>query len=154
MTFARRRDLRVDKRLGTPHISDASACGTKILLLDERTKGIQPNVMQQIGNALELLRRQGDMAIVLVWQNADFACRIANAFTIMELGRIKNVAAMSAYVQAMLMADFALLKRTTGCRGAGRRPKQFFTSAWITGTNGGVLPIIRDERTALLLMSY
>ena len=102
MTFARRRDLRVDKRLGTPHTSDASACGTKILLLDERTKGIQPNVMQQIGNALELLRRQGDMAIVLVWQNADFACRIANAFTIMELGCIKNVAAMSAYVQAML----------------------------------------------------
>ena len=37
----------------------------KILLLDEPTEGIQPNVIEQIGDALRLLRSQGDMAIVL-----------------------------------------------------------------------------------------
>lgn len=80
----------------------------KVLLLDEPTEGIQPNVIQQIGDALEVLRGQGDMAIVLVEQNADFAYRIANAFAIMEQGRIKNVAAKSDYDKAMLMADLAL----------------------------------------------
>ncbi|MDP5083864.1 MAG: urea ABC transporter ATP-binding subunit UrtE [Yoonia sp.] len=80
----------------------------KVLLLDEPTEGIQPNVIQQIGDALELLRDQGEMAIVLVEQNADFAYRIADTFTVMEQGRVKRSAPKESYSKEMLMQDLAL----------------------------------------------
>lgn len=62
----------------------------KVLLLDEPTEGIQPNVIQQIGDALVTLRDRGDMAILLVEQNADFAYRLADMIFVMERGRIKD----------------------------------------------------------------
>lgn len=79
-----------------------------VLLLDEPTEGIQPNVIQQIGDALETLRDQGQMAIVLVEQNADFAYRIADTFTVIEQGRVKKSAAKADYAKEELMADLAL----------------------------------------------
>ena len=80
----------------------------KVLLLDEPTEGIQPNVIQQIGDALETLRDQGQIAIVLVEQNADFAYRIADTFTVVEQGRVKRAAAKEDYTKDALMADLAL----------------------------------------------
>jgi urea transport system ATP-binding protein len=80
----------------------------KVLLLDEPTEGIQPNVIQQIGDALETLRDQGEMAIVLVEQNADFAYRIADRFIVVEQGRVKRTAAKADYTKEALMADLAL----------------------------------------------
>lgn len=80
----------------------------KVLLLDEPTEGIQPNVIQQIGDALETLRDQGEMAIVLVEQNADFAYRIADSFAVMEQGRVKRTATKAQYSKDDLMADLAL----------------------------------------------
>ena len=79
-----------------------------VLLLDEPTEGIQPNIIQQIGDALETLRDQGQMAIVLVEQNADFAYRIADTFTVVEQGRVKHTAPKSNYSKDALMADLAL----------------------------------------------
>ncbi|MEJ8560047.1 urea ABC transporter ATP-binding subunit UrtE [Yoonia sp. GPGPB17] len=79
-----------------------------VLLLDEPTEGIQPNVIQQIGDALETLRNQGQMAIVLVEQNADFAYRIADTFVVIERGRIKQTATKEDYSKGRLMADLAL----------------------------------------------
>ena len=80
----------------------------KVLLLDEPTEGIQPNVIQQIGDALETLRDEGQMAIVLVEQNADFAYRIADTFTVIEQGRVKRTAVKADYTKDALMADLAL----------------------------------------------
>ena len=80
----------------------------KVLLLDEPTEGIQPNVIQQIGDALETLRGQGNMAIVLVEQNADFAYRIADTFTVVEQGRVKRHADKAGYSKDDLMSDLAL----------------------------------------------
>lgn len=80
----------------------------KVLLLDEPTEGIQPNVIQQIGDALETLKEQGGMAIVLVEQNADFAYRIADTFTVVSQGRVKRQADKADYTKDALMADLAL----------------------------------------------
>lgn len=80
----------------------------RVLLLDEPTEGIQPNVIQQIGDALRLLRTRGDMAIVLVEQNADFAHGLGDSFVVMEGGRIKRRAEKAAYSKAMLVDDLAL----------------------------------------------
>lgn len=58
----------------------------KLLLLDEPTEGIQPNIIKQIGEVIRLLRDQGDMAIVLVEQYFDFAYSLGDNFLVLERG--------------------------------------------------------------------
>ena len=61
----------------------------KVLLLDEPTEGIQPNIIQQIGKVIKYLRDQGTMAIVLVEQYFDFAFDLADHFVVFERGAVK-----------------------------------------------------------------
>lgn len=61
----------------------------KLLLLDEPTEGIQPNIIKQIGEVIKLLRERGDMAIVLVEQFFDFAFDLGDRFVVLERGAIK-----------------------------------------------------------------
>ncbi|WP_298843958.1 urea ABC transporter ATP-binding subunit UrtE [uncultured Roseobacter sp.] len=79
-----------------------------VLLLDEPTEGIQPNVIQQIGACLRLLRDRGDMAIVLVEQNADFAYDIGDRFVMIEGGRVRRRAEKSRYSRDQMLEDLAL----------------------------------------------
>lgn len=60
----------------------------KLLLLDEPTEGIQPNIIQHIGKVIEHLRDQGDMAILLVEQYFDFAYGLADQFYALRRGEI------------------------------------------------------------------
>ena len=60
----------------------------KLLLLDEPTEGIQPNIIQQIGRVIAFLRDEGKMAIVLVEQYFDFAYDLADRFYAMRRGAI------------------------------------------------------------------
>lgn len=61
----------------------------RLLLLDEPTEGIQPNIIKQIGEVIKLLRARGDMAIVLVEQFFDFAFDLGDRFVVMERGQVK-----------------------------------------------------------------
>ncbi|MEC8795271.1 MAG: ATP-binding cassette domain-containing protein, partial [Pseudomonadota bacterium] len=60
----------------------------KLLLLDEPTEGIQPNIIQQIGEVISRLRDRGDMAIVLVEQYFEFAYKLADRFVVMKRGEV------------------------------------------------------------------
>jgi urea transport system ATP-binding protein len=60
----------------------------KLLLMDEPTEGIQPNIIQQIGRVIEYLRDQGSMAILLVEQYFEFAYELADHFVALERGRV------------------------------------------------------------------
>ncbi|SLN35452.1 High-affinity branched-chain amino acid transport ATP-binding protein LivF [Falsiruegeria litorea R37] len=60
----------------------------RLLLLDEPTEGIQPNIIQQIGEVIKLLRDRGDMAIVLVEQYFEFAYDLADRFVVMRRGEV------------------------------------------------------------------
>ena len=60
----------------------------KLLLLDEPTEGIQPNIIQQIGEVIKLLRDKGDMAIVLVEQYFEFAYDLADRFVVLRRGEV------------------------------------------------------------------
>ncbi len=60
----------------------------KLLLLDEPTEGIQPNIIQQIGEVIAHLRDQGNMAIVLVEQYFEFAYKLANQFVVLRRGEV------------------------------------------------------------------
>jgi urea transport system ATP-binding protein len=73
-------------------IARALAAGPKLLMLDEPTEGIQPNVIQAIGRVLRGLADHGmdgqPMAIVLVEQYYDFAEELADQYLVMERGEI------------------------------------------------------------------
>lgn len=60
----------------------------KVLLLDEPTEGIQPNIIQQIGHVLGYLRAKGDMAIVLVEQYFEFAFDLADHVYVFRRGAV------------------------------------------------------------------
>jgi urea transport system ATP-binding protein len=59
-----------------------------LLLLDEPTEGIQPNIIQQIGRVISYLRGKGDMAIILVEQYFDFAYGLADQFYVLKRGAV------------------------------------------------------------------
>lgn len=60
----------------------------KLLLLDEPTEGIQPNIIQQIGEVIKYLRGKGEMAIVLVEQFFDFAYGLGDHFVVLKRGEV------------------------------------------------------------------
>ncbi|MEM9032705.1 MAG: ATP-binding cassette domain-containing protein, partial [Pseudomonadota bacterium] len=67
-------------------IARALIARPRLLLLDEPTEGIQPNIIQQIGKVIERLRKSGDMAIVLVEQYFSFAWDLGDRFYLLERG--------------------------------------------------------------------
>ncbi len=69
-------------------IARAMVLRPKVLLLDEPTEGIQPNIIQQIGRVIDVLRARGDMAIVLVEQYLDFALARADRFIVLRRGAV------------------------------------------------------------------
>jgi urea transport system ATP-binding protein len=60
----------------------------KILLLDEPTEGIQPNIIKQIGQVLRTLVQEQGMTVLLVEQYVDFVREFGDRFFIMDRGRI------------------------------------------------------------------
>jgi len=60
----------------------------KVLLLDEPTEGIQPNIIQQIGQVLRMLVTQRGMTVVLVEQYLDFVREFGQRFYIMNRGQV------------------------------------------------------------------
>ena len=70
-------------------IARALIARPKLLLLDEPTEGIQPNIIQQIGRVIERLRAKGEMAIVLVEQYFSFAYDLGDSFYVVERGAVK-----------------------------------------------------------------
>jgi len=59
-----------------------------LLILDEPTEGIQPNVVRQIGDVILELNRERGLTVLLVEQKLPFARRVADRFSIMEKGRL------------------------------------------------------------------
>ncbi|MDQ5834164.1 MAG: ABC transporter ATP-binding protein, partial [Actinomycetota bacterium] len=59
----------------------------KVLLLDEPSLGLAPQVLEKIGEIIQLINRQGT-SIVLVEQNAAIALKIADRATVLEVGQV------------------------------------------------------------------
>ena len=72
-------------------IGRALSLNPKLLILDEPTEGIQPNIVHEIGDIIIRLNRERGMTILLVEQKLPFARRVAQQFYILDKGR--NVAA-------------------------------------------------------------
>jgi len=99
-------------------IGRALLTNPKVLLLDEPTEGIQPNIIDQIGetikrlrseglggdghnyteeigDALKQLRQEGQIGILLVEQYLDFCLDVGDRFYVMESGSITAHGAIS-----------------------------------------------------------
>lgn len=60
----------------------------KVLLLDEPTEGIQPNIIQEIGQVLHDLVDQRGMTVVLVEQYLDFVREFGHDFYVLDRGQV------------------------------------------------------------------
>lgn len=69
-------------------IARAMIMRPRILLLDEPTEGIQPNIISQIGHVITFLKAKGDIAVVLVEQYFDFAYGLADQFYVFRRGAV------------------------------------------------------------------
>lgn len=68
-------------------IGRALAIDPKLLILDEPTEGIQPNIVQQIGDIILRLNQEENLTVLLVEQKLPFARRVGQQFVIMDRGR-------------------------------------------------------------------
>jgi urea transport system ATP-binding protein len=58
-----------------------------LLILDEPTEGIQPNIVHEIGDIILKLNAETGLTILLVEQKLPFARRVASDFHVLEKGR-------------------------------------------------------------------
>jgi urea transport system ATP-binding protein len=59
----------------------------KLLILDEPTEGIQPNIVHEIGDIILRLNQDEGLTVLLVEQKLPFARRVASEFCILDKGR-------------------------------------------------------------------
>ena len=78
----------------------------KVLVLDEPTEGIQPNVIDEIGQVLRKL--SGDIAVFIVEQYLEFVLSIADECYVLEKGRVIMSGAPSELDQAKLQETMSL----------------------------------------------
>jgi urea transport system ATP-binding protein len=59
----------------------------ELLILDEPTEGIQPNIVHEIGEVIMRLNREEGMTVLLVEQKLPLARRVADRFCVLDKGR-------------------------------------------------------------------
>ena len=69
-------------------IARALLTDPKVILLDEPTEGIQPNIVEQIEQVLIDLNQKRGMTVVLVEQNVAFARRASQRFVLLDRGSV------------------------------------------------------------------
>ena len=70
-------------------IGRALVIDPKLLILDEPTEGIQPNVVAEIGEIIRKLNREIGLTVLLVEQKLPFVRKVADSFIILDRGRTK-----------------------------------------------------------------
>jgi len=76
-------------------IGRALGVDPKLLILDEPTEGIQPNIVQEIGDIIRRLNHEHGLTVILVEQKLPFARRVADRFVLMERGRLMALGPMA-----------------------------------------------------------
>jgi urea transport system ATP-binding protein len=83
-------------------IGRALVVDPELLILDEPTEGIQPNVVQDIADIINRLNTELGMTVLLVEQKLPFARKLGKRFTLMDRGRVAAEDAMSALTDDLI----------------------------------------------------
>jgi urea transport system ATP-binding protein len=78
-----------------------------VLILDEPNEGIQPNIVNQIGDVIRTLNDDG-LTVILVEQKLGFARRVGREFRLMEKGRVVASDAMHKLSDALIRKHLAV----------------------------------------------
>ncbi|MFD4292202.1 urea ABC transporter ATP-binding subunit UrtE [Rhodococcus sp. NPDC058505] len=62
----------------------------RVLILDEPTEGIQPNVVAEIERTVIDLTRRGDLSVLLVEQHIGFALQAAQHYSVLAAGHVTS----------------------------------------------------------------
>jgi urea transport system ATP-binding protein len=73
-------------------IGRALVTDPKLLILDEPTEGIQPNIVHEIGDVIGKLNSEIGLTVLLVEQKLPFVRRVADSFIILDRGRMMAAA--------------------------------------------------------------
>ncbi len=80
----------------------------EVLLLDEPTEGIQPSIIQQIGEVLRQLAKERNVIVVLVEQYLDFVHEFGHRFYLMNRGRSVADGATSELTSDLVAAHLSV----------------------------------------------
>jgi urea transport system ATP-binding protein len=69
-------------------IGRALLTGPRLLVLDEPTEGIQPSIIDEIEEAIQRIRADLGVTVLLVEQYVDFAQRLADEYVVMAKGAV------------------------------------------------------------------
>jgi urea transport system ATP-binding protein len=83
-------------------IARALVLAPRLLVLDEPTEGIQPNVVQEIGAVLRRLNAERGLTVLLVEQKLGFARAVADRFAVMAKGRVVAGGTMAELEEAVV----------------------------------------------------
>jgi urea transport system ATP-binding protein len=83
-------------------IGRALVLDPKLLILDEPTEGIQPNVVAEIGDIIRRLNREIGLTVLLVEQKLPFARKVGDKFCLLDRGRNVATGAMSELDESLI----------------------------------------------------
>jgi urea transport system ATP-binding protein len=80
----------------------------KLLILDEPTEGIQPNIVHEIGDIILRLNKDEGLTVLLVEQKLPFARRVASEFCILDKGRRVAAGAIGELTDEVVRAHLSV----------------------------------------------
>jgi branched-chain amino acid transport system ATP-binding protein len=80
-------------------IARAMVANPSLLLLDEPSEGLAPRIVEQVGQAIEELRREFALTVVMAEQNSAFAMSLARNVCVLEGGRVVHACTASEFQQ-------------------------------------------------------
>ena len=89
-------------------IARALVIEPRLLILDEPTEGIQPNIVHEIGDVIQRLNREINLTVLLVEQKLPFARRVATELRVLDKGRLVVSGSIAALTDELVRAHLTV----------------------------------------------
>lgn len=86
-------------------MSRALLARPRLMLIDEITEGLQPTMIERMGEVLSAARRDHGVAVLLVEQHLRFALSLADRYSVLKLGEIVETGTAGDPAAARTVAD-------------------------------------------------
>lgn len=89
-------------------IARALVLDPKLLILDEPTEGIQPNIVHEIGEVIRRLNREIGLTVLLVEQKLPFARKVGSHLRVLDKGRLVVSGSIDALTDQVVKAHLTV----------------------------------------------